>query len=338
MKKIILIFTIIQIMSLTLFAQTSSEEVEKLRQANQETIAAYKAGKFDDALKSARIALDLTIKNFGAEHIETATSYTNLGEIYSANKKFNAAAENFQKALAIYQKNPQQNVGKIAGTTERLGIILALDGKKKEGEEFLLQSVASAENAFGKDSKEILPYLKSLSEFYIYAKKPNEAFPIFVRRYVTTAKYAESESKELQKVEDEFYCFSLQTYKSNQVSEKQAEFYKAVKDAKNKAKQSANSETTGKTISVGVVNSKAKNLATPNYPASARLRSAQGTVPVRVEIDENGRVTSANAICGDSDLQIVSVEAAKNSTFTPTTVDGKPVKVIGIIVYNFLFR
>ena len=308
MKKIILIFAFIQVMSFSLIAQTSTEEIEKLRQVNQETLATYKAGKFNDALKSAQTALDLTIKIFGAEHIETATSHTNLGAIYRATKKYKEAAEHFQKALTIYQQNPKQNAGRIAKTSESLGIILALDGKKKQGEEVLLQSVISAENAYGKESKEILPYLKSLSDFYIYVKKPVEAQQVFVRRYLITAKHFQLTSKELEAVADDFYCFSLQNYKSNEIDARRTEFYEATRSVRSEAIKSAESETSGKTISAGVVNSKAKNLAKPAYPASARARAAQGTIPVKVKIDEEGKVISAKAICGDSDLQTRSEE------------------------------
>ncbi len=336
MKKIILIFAIIQVMSFSLIAQTSTEEIEKLKQANQETVAKYKAGKFNDALKSAQTALDLTIKIYGAEHLEMATSYTNLGAIYRADKKYKEAVENFQKAFVIYQQNPTQNAGRIAKTSESLGITLALDGKKKQGEEFFLQSVTSAENAFGKESKDILPYLKSLSDFYIYVKKPDEAQQIFVRRYLTTSKHFQPASKELEEIQDDFYCFSFQNYKPNEIGEKQKKFNEATLSARTKSLQVANSETSGKTIESGVINSKAKNLAKPEYPLSARLRSAQGTIPVRVKIDEQGQVLSAKAMCGDPDLQIVSEEAAKRSKFTPTTLGGKPVKVTGIVIYNFV--
>ena len=336
MKIVILFFLLIQAMSFSLSAQTSAEETAKLKQVNQETIAAYKSGKIGDALKSAQAALALTLKIFGAEHIETATSYSNLGAIYRADKKYREAAENFQKALAIYQKNPKQNAGEIAQTSESLGILLALDGKKKQGEELLLQSITSAENAFGKQSIEILPYLKSLAEFYIYVKNPDEAQKIFVRRFLTTAKHSQPGSRELDQIEDEFNCFILLNYPPGEYNQKQKQFYESTINAENKALQNAKSELPGKTINSGVVNGKAKNLAKPEYTASARARSARGIIPIKVVIDEEGKVISAKAMCGDPELRAAGEQAAKKSKFIPTTIDGKLVKITGIVIYNFL--
>lgn len=91
MKKFILIFTILLLMSTSLAAQTPNDEIEKLKQINQEVVAKYKEGRFDAALKSAEQALELTANIFGTEHTETATSYINLGEIYRAQKKIPAS-------------------------------------------------------------------------------------------------------------------------------------------------------------------------------------------------------------------------------------------------------
>ena len=93
---------------------------------------------------------------------------------------------------------------------------------------------------------------------------------------------------------------------------------------------------TPKMISGGVLNGKAVKLALPVYPAEARETRAGGGVNVQVTIDEDGKVVSAKAISGDSALRSASEEAALNSVFTPTRLNGVPVKVTGIIYYNFV--
>lgn len=85
----------------------------------------------------------------------------------------------------------------------------------------------------------------------------------------------------------------------------------------------------------GVVNSLAKSLPRPNYPATAKAVRAHGAVNVKVLIDENGRVISANAVSGHPLLQNAAEEAARSARFTPTTLSGVPVKVSGVIIYNF---
>lgn len=95
-------------------------------------------------------------------------------------------------------------------------------------------------------------------------------------------------------------------------------------------------QTSPKLVSAGVVNGRSTNLVRPPYPAAARAVKVSGSVNVSVTISEDGKVISAQAISGHPLLRAVSVQAARESTFAQTFLDGKPVKVIGIIVYNFV--
>jgi protein TonB len=89
-------------------------------------------------------------------------------------------------------------------------------------------------------------------------------------------------------------------------------------------------------ISGGVLNGKAISLPKPAYPAIARAARAAGTVVVQVTIDENGNVVSAHAVSGHPLLQAVAVGAARQAKFSPTKLSGQPVKVTGVIQYNFV--
>ena len=89
-------------------------------------------------------------------------------------------------------------------------------------------------------------------------------------------------------------------------------------------------------ISGGVLNGKAISLPKPQYPAIARAAHASGTVVVQVLIDENGNVVSAKALSGHPLLQAVAVSAARQARFSPTKLSGQPVKVTGVIQYNFV--
>jgi protein TonB len=89
-------------------------------------------------------------------------------------------------------------------------------------------------------------------------------------------------------------------------------------------------------ISGGVLNGKAISLPKPAYPPIARQAHASGTVVVQVTIDENGGVISARAVSGHPLLQAVAVAAARGARFSPTKLSGQPVKVTGVITYNFV--
>lgn len=89
-------------------------------------------------------------------------------------------------------------------------------------------------------------------------------------------------------------------------------------------------------ISGGVLNGKAISLPKPAYPPIARQAHASGTVVVQVTINENGAVISAHAVSGHPLLQGVAVAAARSARFSPTKLSGQPVKVTGVITYNFV--
>lgn len=88
-------------------------------------------------------------------------------------------------------------------------------------------------------------------------------------------------------------------------------------------------------VSGGVLNGKAISLPKPPYPAIARTARASGTVTVQVTIDENGNVVSASAVSGHPLLRAAAVQAARQARFSPTKLSGQPVKVSGVINYNF---
>lgn len=95
------------------------------------------------------------------------------------------------------------------------------------------------------------------------------------------------------------------------------------------------STSSGKTISGGVLNGKATSLPKPVYPPIAKQVNASGTVVVQVLVDEDGDVVSAHAVSGHPLLQAPAVAAARQAKFSPTKLSGKPVRVRGVIQYNF---
>ncbi len=90
-----------------------------------------------------------------------------------------------------------------------------------------------------------------------------------------------------------------------------------------------------KRISGGVVNGKATSLPKPAYPAAARAANVKGAVTVAVVISKSGSVISASAVSGHPLLRSAAVSAARRARFAPTLLNGQPVEVSGVIVYNF---
>ncbi|HEX8128600.1 MAG TPA: energy transducer TonB [Pyrinomonadaceae bacterium] len=91
-------------------------------------------------------------------------------------------------------------------------------------------------------------------------------------------------------------------------------------------------------ISGGVLNGKAISKPQPAYPPIAKAARASGTVTVQVTVDESGKVVSARAAGGHPLLQQAAVQAAYQARFSPTLLSGQPVKVNGVITYNFVLN
>lgn len=89
-------------------------------------------------------------------------------------------------------------------------------------------------------------------------------------------------------------------------------------------------------VSKGVITGLALSLPKPTYTAIAKQARAQGSVSVQVLIDESGRVISAKALSGSPFLTVEAQKAAMQARFAPTLLSNHPVKVSGIITYNFV--
>lgn len=91
-------------------------------------------------------------------------------------------------------------------------------------------------------------------------------------------------------------------------------------------------------VSSTVISSKIIVKPAPAYPAIAKQVGAKGTVTVEITIDEQGRVISAQATSGHPLLRAAAQGSAYQARFSPTSISGQPVKVSGVITYNFILQ
>jgi len=91
-----------------------------------------------------------------------------------------------------------------------------------------------------------------------------------------------------------------------------------------------------KVISKGPITGLAISLPKPAYPALAKQIHLQGQVSVQVLVDETGRVISAKAVNGHPLFLVEAQRAALQARFSPTKLGDQPVRVSGVITYNFV--
>ncbi len=93
-----------------------------------------------------------------------------------------------------------------------------------------------------------------------------------------------------------------------------------------------------KVIRKQIINGEAVSLPKPPYPEMAKQLKIQGVVSVQVLVDETGRVVSAKVVSGHAFLVREAQKAAFQARFAPTLLGDQPVKVSGVITYNFVLQ
>ncbi|MGE0131402.1 MAG: energy transducer TonB [Blastocatellales bacterium] len=73
----------------------------------------------------------------------------------------------------------------------------------------------------------------------------------------------------------------------------------------------------------------------PPYPAIARQARVQGSVQIQISISETGEVTEATLLSGHPLLRDAALQAARQWLFRPTELNGRPVRAVGVITFNF---
>lgn len=106
--------------------------------------------------------------------------------------------------------------------------------------------------------------------------------------------------------------------------------------AREKAYGKVQGNQAGSLFEAGILQGRVRSLPQPAYPPIAKAVHASGEVTVKVVVDEEGKVVAAQAVSGHPLLQSAAIKAAHAAQFAPTLLEGKPVKVVGTISYNFV--
>src|SRR5215813_7738448 len=84
-----------------------------------------------------------------------------------------------------------------------------------------------------------------------------------------------------------------------------------------------------------VVKGSATRKFQPLYPAIPKSEKASGAVMVQITINESGEVIDAQIISGHPIFNDAALQAAKQWRFKPTILNGQPIKVKGVLTFNF---
>ena len=309
--------------------QLTSQQVAELREASRlsaEVVKLYNQQKYDEALPLAKTALEIRERVLGSDGREVAVALLNLAELYRAKRKYAEALAMYQRVLPIYEKAFGPMNDRTAIIVDSLAFLSYEKGDYDNAERFYRQALSMRES--GVERREVAQAVYRLAEFYRSRADYKKAEPLFLRAIGINDKLAAKDDVEAGHVFERYICFLYESRARIEDARKAEEqFFKSRRDKNASEPASANSG--------GVLNGKAISLPRPAYPAEASRIGANGVVRIKVLIDENGKVLEAKVLCGHPIFAKPSVEAAHKARFSPTKLSGMPVKVNGIIIYNF---
>jgi TonB family protein len=306
--------------------QETSPALEEAARLNDEVVKLYSAGKYAEALPVAERVVKLREKELGRAHALVAGALLNLAAIEQRLDKLGDARGHYRRAASALEK---------AGDAGLRPLINAVEGEARLDPDVLnavelhKRALALKEKAFGPDAPELTRSLFPLGHLNDLLGRREEAERYFRRFLEISEKSKAGAADDVAVAYLRLGCIARREDKREEAADFESRASEALKAASDERAP----------FEGGVINGKAISKPQPDYPAEAKRASAQGTIEVEMLIGENGTVLSACARGeGHPSLKRSSEFAAYSARFTPTLVNGQPVKVKGIITYRFVLR
>ena len=322
--------TLILLLLTSLFISQTSQEPPELAEATEmiKSVAKlFKENKFDEALPLARRSLEIRERLLPQNDPRVANSLSFLGDVYMAKHEYDNARKTFERLLQVQEALVGPTDVRLANTLDRLALLYYEDLKPAKSEELYKRALAMREKAFGPENPQVAANLYALGQFYRMRRDYDHALDSYRRSLLIYGRAGGVTTAEFQRASTGLSCLGYESENTRAIHKELEEIQKQFAPALPLA-------PTAK-----ILNGTALELAKPEYPRAARERKLSGTVVVSVEIDEKGKVISAKDMCnGPPYLSESSVKAALRSRFTPTQISGVPVKVKGVLRYNFVYQ
>lgn len=317
----------------------------------------YGQDKYDEALVLARRVVDLVEASSTVDALSQVTAYSNLGAIYIAKREGGSAVKAFLRAVEIYetQKLDRGNA-RLGNLYVSLGAALIFERDLSKAKLAYESALALAEQSKTRNASRIGGLLFRLGDLSQAQNEETSARANYRRALTIYGELARPLTKEERDLLESYFCplylLSDPKAENGKYSAKDNLTLSAdlrailsapegVSPKVHLARSNEAREPDPKPFDGvgGVINGKATRRIVPPYPREAKAERASGTVFVFVTIDEQGNVIEAKACSrGHMALQKAAEEAARDWKFSLTTLSGTPVKVTGVIIFNFTPR
>lgn len=322
-----------QVTSTSIQQQQSSvtQELSDAIKLQIESVKLYKEGRFEEALPLAKRVLTIRKKLLPANDPLLADSLGNVAMLYLARKKFDDADSLLQRSLGIYEQTPGTNALVLAKTLDSLGHVRLFKGDIREAERYYLRALSVKEKALSPDHEEILYSLNNLVDFHVSNRDYKVANEMLQRIIDIKERKLGDSDTQVGRLLERMACLMYRNKQNAEAEQVEARanhiLYSALANMPDPIE-----------LPHQVVACKLINNPRPDFVSIARNKRFSGVlkIDVAVEADELGNVTKARLISVDSAYKSVAEEAARQAKLRPTIVDGRPVKVEGVISHQFM--
>ncbi|HVQ40220.1 MAG TPA: tetratricopeptide repeat protein [Pyrinomonadaceae bacterium] len=295
-----------------------------------EVVKLYQEGKFEEAIPLAKQVVKIREQQLAANDPLLADSLGNLAMLYLARKKFDDAESLLLRALTIYEQTPGSNPLVLSKTLDSLGHVRLFKTDIREAEKYYLRALAAKEQAFSPDHGEVLYSLNNLVEFHVNNNDYGAANAMLQRIISIKEQKLGASDTQVGRLLERMACLM---YKNKQ----NAEAEKVEARANHILYSALAAMPDPIELPHQVFACKLINNPRPDFVSIARNQRLTGMmkVDVAIETDEAGNVTAARLIGGHSGFKSVAEKAARGAKLRPTIVDGRGVKVGGVISHQF---
>ena len=150
-------------------------------------------GKYDEALKWLKQALDRREKIVGKEHSDTATTYYNIARVYYRQGKYNEALEWYNKALTIREKTLGTEHPDTAVTYHYIARVYYRQGKYNEALEWYNKALTIRRKMLGMEHPYTATTSNGIAEVYYHQGNYTEALEWHMRALTIRKKMLNAE-------------------------------------------------------------------------------------------------------------------------------------------------
>ena len=323
-------------------AQASAPQADEAEAARltSEVIRLFREGKYDEALPPALKALELRERLHGPDHPSLVSALNNLGAVQLGRKEYEEAERHLRRALALADKHGGEYSVLAADINTHLGLLRSRARDYAEAEGFYLRALALKAQSRGAAPPDLVAAHLNLIEVQLIRRDFAKA-AASLDRLVEHLRARPPKKDEAAAERVRGYLCALMQAGEAELARKVRDVAGRLRDPEHAAARDRGEGPGGRRtvpVSGGVLNGRVARRIAPTYPPAALSNRVSGPVLVEITVSEEGTVLEAEAVCGHPSLVRAAVEAVRQWRFTPTLLEGRPVKVTGSVTVNFILR